>query len=196
MANIQYPVLSASENPGYIHAGNISQPAADKVSELLRTNHEKYHILFNRMGLHSAFFPPLSSWLVWLWMNDYWTFLLFIDHIVHHLLAIYAIGATPEDLQKAWDLNVPYQLQIEPVLLDPIPAEDPLDDLNIFRSYVGQHERYGDFVRFFTAEVARQGVEKTVNRYLFAGDELADDLLARLFDGKTHDVAYVDDSYK
>jgi glutamyl-tRNA reductase len=40
-------------NRGEVYVENISQEAANRVSELLMQNHEKFHILFHGRGLHS-----------------------------------------------------------------------------------------------------------------------------------------------
>ena len=65
------------------YRGSISQEQAKKASELLQENHDNHHIFFNPMGLH--------------------------NHVAHHLLAIWALNASPDVLQKAYDKNKLYQ---------------------------------------------------------------------------------------
>jgi hypothetical protein len=67
MATAEHLTLSATENPGYIHAEEVSQATADKVSELLMKNHEKFHIFFNARGLHSEFL-----FFFWFHLDLFW----------------------------------------------------------------------------------------------------------------------------
>jgi hypothetical protein len=48
--NIQ---LSPKSTPGHTQVEKLYQASADKASQLLMLNHEKYHTLFNDVGLHS-----------------------------------------------------------------------------------------------------------------------------------------------
>ena len=41
-------------------------------------------------------------------------------------------------------------------------------------------------MRFFQDEIAEKGVPEVVNEYLFKGDELTDDILARMNSGMSH----------
>jgi hypothetical protein len=66
-----------------------------------------------------------------------------------------------------------------------------MHDSQIFRKYLGQHEYYNDYLRLFTREVVTKGVEWTLTEYLFKGDERADDLLARMFDGEIFPSLFV-----
>ncbi|KAH8689131.1 hypothetical protein BGW36DRAFT_433896 [Talaromyces proteolyticus] len=162
MATATHLSLSAVNNRGHIHAGRISQRTADRVSELLMHNHEKFHILFHGRGLH--------------------------NHILHHLLAIYALGASPGEVQRAYDTNVQYQLNMN----EPSPdIADRMHDAKVFQQYVGNQKHYNNFLRFFTLEIAERGVEGTLTEYLFKGDERANDILARLYDGLLHPVIHL-----
>jgi hypothetical protein len=53
MATVDSVKLSATTHPGYIHANNVSQESADKVSQLLIENHDKFHVFFDYRELHS-----------------------------------------------------------------------------------------------------------------------------------------------
>ena len=69
---------------------------------LLKENHNKWHIFFNDSGEYpctytAGDFPPIRIPPG------------FHNHLAHHLLAVYALGATPEVLQAAYDEHASYQ---------------------------------------------------------------------------------------
>ncbi|KAE8422569.1 oxidoreductase AflY [Aspergillus pseudocaelatus] len=153
--NIQ---LSATDTPGFTHVENLEQRSADRASDLVMNNHSKFHTFHDEIvGFH--------------------------NHISHHVLTLWALGATPDEMQAAYDFNKPFQLLT--YYNDPsvnIKLRDPV----FFRQGLGNFELYGDYVRFFQAEVAVKGIPTVLNDYLFKGDTLAEDLLARLFAGLLH----------
>lgn len=57
-----------------------------------------------------------------------------------------------------------------------------------FSSYLGNERYYHDFLIFFQEEIGRTGWQDVLNKYLFAGDERADDLLTRMFAGFLHPI--------
>jgi hypothetical protein len=104
-----------------------------------------------------------------------------IDHIVHHLLTLWALGATPSEIQAEYDLNKSYQL------LTPRNAASvsvKLKDLDFFNECLGNPKFYGDFLKFFQDEIAEKGVPDVVNEYVFKGDERADSVLVRMHSGE------------
>lgn len=104
-----------------------------------------------------------------------------IDHIVHHTLTLWALGATPSEIQAAYDLNKGYQL------LTPHNAASvsvKLQELGFFTECLGNPKFYGDFLKFFQDEIAEKGVQYVVNEYVFKGDERADSVLARMHSGE------------
>ncbi|EXJ59130.1 hypothetical protein A1O7_06561 [Cladophialophora yegresii CBS 114405] len=110
------------------------------------------------------------------------------DHIVHHLLSIYALGASPSQLEKAYRNNTGYQLPTPPA--DPINIET-LRQPEGFVKHLGDSERYRDYVVFFQKLVSERGVESVVNEYVFKGDARADDMLARMFSGFLHPIIHL-----
>jgi hypothetical protein len=55
-----------------------------------------------------------------------------------------------------------------------------------FKKYLGNEKYYQDFLIFFQQEMDKKGWENVLNEYVFAGDERADDLLTRLYAGRSH----------
>ncbi|KAE8324396.1 oxidoreductase AflY [Aspergillus sergii] len=153
--NIQ---LSATDTPGFTHVENLEQRSADRASDLVMNNHSKFHTFHDEIvGFH--------------------------NHISHHVLTLWALGATPDEMQAAYDFNKPFQLLT--YYNDP-SVNIKLRDPEFFRQGLGNFELYGDYVRFFQAEVAAKGVQTVLNDYLFKRDTLAEDLLARLYSGFLH----------
>ncbi|KAF4534088.1 uncharacterized protein LTHEOB_3701 [Lasiodiplodia theobromae] len=153
--------LTANEKPAFFVAP-LKKESAEKVSELLQENHEKYHIYFNYEGFH--------------------------NHIVHHLLTLYALGATPSAIQAAYDANKTYQRP--PVPLHPRVTAD-LSNRTTFAAHLGDEAYYGDYLVHFARELDAKGVSAVLSEYLFARDERADDLLVRTFAGFVHPLIHL-----
>lgn len=100
---------------------------------------------------------------------------------MHHLCSIYALGASPEELQAAYDLNKKYQL---PQYSHDPEATKKLSNAEFFESCLGFTEHYINYLHFFQDEIARRGVEDVVKEYVFSGSKLADNLLGRMYSGK------------
>ncbi|KAL1644420.1 hypothetical protein SLS58_004334 [Diplodia intermedia] len=153
--------LTLNEKPAFSVAP-LRKDSADKVSELLQENHEKHHIYFNNDGFH--------------------------NHIVHHLLTLYALGATPSAIQAAYDANKTYQRP--PVAVDQRVAAD-LSSRSTFAAHLGDEARYSDYLAHFSGELNAKGVPAVLREYLFARDERADDLLVRTFAGFVHPLIHL-----
>lgn len=102
------------------------------------------------------------------------------NHIVHHLLTLFSLGATPEISEEMYKRDCAFQA-VKPPYNDSIAKS--LHDPAVYLKYVGQHMHYPEFLDFFEREIAQKGVQETVNRYVFAGDEIAEDMFGRLFQG-------------
>ena len=110
-------------------------------------------------------------------------------------MSIYGLGATPAQLEKAFDLNAVYQYRAVPRHEHPAPNfRNPKE----FPRYLGDDRYYLHWFDFFQEEIALKGVSATVNEYLFEGDERAEDMMQRFGSGisclgplKT-DVLYAD----
>ncbi|KAI9685040.1 MAG: hypothetical protein M1822_005432 [Bathelium mastoideum] len=139
---------------------SIKPDAAQKASELLTDNDKKHHIFFNEGGFH--------------------------NHITHHLLTVYALGASPSLLAKQYESDKSYQR--------PKPEADELvverlRDRENWSQYLGNGKYYGDFLEFFQREIAAKGWEQVLMEYLFAQDENAKDLLLRMYGVSTSQKA-------
>ncbi|GAB7349611.1 hypothetical protein MBLNU459_g0296t1 [Dothideomycetes sp. NU459] len=153
--------LTLGEWPSFYLPG-LAQEQATKTSALLQENHEKHHIFFNQSGFH--------------------------NHIAHHLLTLYALGASPSQLQKHYDHNEEYQRPSKPL------AENVIEDMHDpkhFLKYLGNEKYYNDYLSFFQTQIANKGWGKVLEEFVFAGDERADAMLTRLFAGFLHPIIHL-----
>ncbi|TRX89488.1 hypothetical protein FHL15_009657 [Xylaria flabelliformis] len=146
------------ENTGLWHRKQ-TEAAAKKTSELLQQDLEKHHCFFNNMGFH--------------------------NHISHHLLSLYGIGASPEQIQQGYDDNANYQRAPYQVHADQIEA---LKDFDKAKEKLGKEEFYTDFLAFYQGEIDKKGWKEVLNEYLFKGDERSEDMLIRMFAGFLHPI--------
>ncbi|KAK5134324.1 hypothetical protein LTR08_006753 [Meristemomyces frigidus] len=160
MATASKVCLTVNEKPEYFRQG-ILEGSANTTSKLLQKNHDEHHVFFNKDGFH--------------------------NHIAHHLLTLWALRAEPEDIQKAYNVNEGYQRSLKST--EHSVTED-MRNPEKFSSHLGDGNYYHDFLLFFQEEIARSSWQEVVRDYLFAGDEQADDLLARLFGGFLHPIIH------
>ena len=103
------------------------------------------------------------------------------DHIVHCILTIYALGATPEEIQKVYDREASYQKSRYPIDEDVVTS---LADRDTFKSHLGQQPHYSNYLLFFQREIKAKGVKQTLEEHLFANDEHANRLFALVYNGE------------
>ena len=144
--------------PEYYRIG-ITEEQAKKASEVLQENHEQHHIFFSPAGFH--------------------------NHIVHHVLAVWALNASPEAIQKGYETNKTSQRQQAPV--DKSMVEQ-LQDTEKFMSYLGPEDHYPTFLQFFKDQMEKTSWENVLQKYVFAGDERADAMLVLMYAGFLHPI--------
>ncbi|KAL8793120.1 MAG: hypothetical protein Q9195_004326 [Heterodermia aff. obscurata] len=140
--------------PGVFHVPGITEESTTKASEVLQENHDNHHIFFNKAGYH--------------------------NHIVHHVLTLYALGASPEQIQSHYDNHKSYQRPPQPI--DDKVVQN-LSDYEKFQQYLGDEKYYHDYLVFFQGEIDKKGYEKVIHEYLLEGDARANDMLCRLYGG-------------
>ena len=106
------------------------------------------------------------------------------DHLTHHLLAMWALGATPSEIQDMWDYNTPYQDDMNPGYPE-ASSKHGLYNPEVFQMCLGIDDCYPDFLKFFEEEISSKGMQEVVKEYLFKGDERANDILGRMFAGES-----------
>ncbi|KAF4547311.1 Questin oxidase-like protein 1 [Elsinoe fawcettii] len=156
-SNIQ--MVASGPDDFILAARNINPDSAELVSSLLAENHQTHDIYFNDKGFH--------------------------NHIVHHLVTLLALGASPSEIQVAYDNNTGYQRR-------PFPIHDQvLSDEANFRSCLGKQEHYSDLLAFFRQKLEQDGIPATLQHYLFSCSPLAEDMLACLFAGVVHPLLHL-----
>ena len=154
MTSSEVVVLNPQELPE-VSVQSLKQDAAQKTSDLLTENTRKHHIFFNESGFH--------------------------NHIVHHLLTVYALGASPPTLEKQYKINAAYQRGKQQA--DESTVEK-LRDRAKWDQYLGKEKYYSSFLVFFQQEINEKGWEEVLKQCLFSQTEHSDDLLVRMFGGK------------
>jgi len=79
------------------------------------------------------------------------------NHLAHHLLAAYGLGATPERLEAIYAEHARY---LEPR----IPATDELTSTN-WAEYLGQRAAYDDYLQYFDKAIVEHGTVQTMHEY-------------------------------
>jgi Questin oxidase-like len=141
---------------GVYHVPSLTQESCKAASNLLQENHDKYHMLFNQQGFH--------------------------NHIAHHLLTIFALGASPDELQRAFDRNRDCQRPQFPVNEENVHA---MHDDEKWKGFLGKEKYFHDFEAFFKKEIDEKGWEDVLQERLFAKTDRAEDLLVRMYAGKS-----------
>lgn len=103
------------------------------------------------------------------------------DHLMAHILTLYALGATPEQIRAAFERNKVKQHMGFEVDENAVQA---ISDKTKWKDFVGRQEHYPNFLAYFQREVESKGLGETLQEHLFAEDDHANDLLARMFSGK------------
>ncbi|KAI0121119.1 hypothetical protein BJ170DRAFT_644932 [Xylariales sp. AK1849] len=143
-------------------AADIAPGSLEQCNKLLQQNHETYHMFFRDTAGH--------------------------NHIVHSLLTILALGADPEELQDRYNDGTPIQR--------PIPQIDEellgrLSDPEVLYDAIGQISQYHTFLAFFKREIDTKGWQAAVLEYVFARTKVADEMLARMYEGAYHPIIHL-----
>ena len=156
------PIQLSSLHLGIVTGGTVSPSALEECNQLLRKNHEVYHMFFRDTAGH--------------------------NHIVHSLLTILSLGASPKELQDRYDDGVPIQREmpeIDHALLG------KLADPDTFYNSLGLVARYHTFLEFFKREIAAKDWQSVVQSYVFARTKVADTMLARMYEGAYHPIIHL-----
>ncbi|EKM48588.1 uncharacterized protein PHACADRAFT_266276 [Phanerochaete carnosa HHB-10118-sp] len=142
--NIRFPkptIVSSSIAPIPTIDPGRTPETTQAVLDCLKDNHQRFHIFFNDWGFH--------------------------NHASHHLLAIYAMGASPEVIRGAYDTHIAYQR----------PSKDrvcaaTIDGKN-WKDHLGDELYYQAYVAFFSQLLLSQdtkGFPAILEDYVFSTD--------------------------
>lgn len=104
------------------------------------------------------------------------------NHIAHHTLALYALGATSQQIVEHTKHNQTYQL-LPPKFPDNTVVET-LGTPEGYQRYLGNEDYYLHWTEFFEREITTLGYPEVLQRYMCGGSKVADDLLARMYHGQ------------
>ncbi|KAI9847964.1 MAG: hypothetical protein M1837_001481 [Sclerophora amabilis] len=161
MATSSKVVLTPSIRSEYA-VPNLTKESAERASQLLQENHERHDLIFRDSGVH--------------------------NHIVHHILTSFALGADPNTLQKHYDNNASYQRA--PPAVDDQVVQDFQNPAKFLES-LSTKSYCRNYLVFFEKELEEKGYEKVLKEYVFKGDERANVMFARLYSGFLHPMIHL-----
>lgn len=124
-------------------------------ARLLAANHVKHHCFFNEKRFH--------------------------NHIAHHVLALYALGADPAFVKFSYDREAPIQRPIGGQDKEPITFEN-------WTSFLGEVEYYGNYLKFFLSEIEKTSAIQVVHKFVFESTQ--GPMLSRSFAGLLHPLIH------
>jgi hypothetical protein len=110
------------------------------------------------------------------------------DHIVHHILTLYALGAPADIIKAQYDHDASYQRPPQPIDEAIINS---LRDPATFNKYLNKERYYHDYLVFFQREISKKGYEAVINEYVFSGDARAEDMFCRMYAGFLHPIIHL-----
>ncbi|KAF8510455.1 hypothetical protein BU17DRAFT_98061 [Hysterangium stoloniferum] len=153
-----------------INRGILSLPGATAASKataerLLKTDEESHHCYFRPAGLH--------------------------NHLSHHVLTAYDLGAPASLLEAIYDkeakIQRPIDLNENGVVPEGTPNPGDINDENWVK-WLGNAKAYQALVAFFSGKISDMGARKAVEQYFFssAPNENGAHMLTRLCNGALH----------
>lgn len=112
----------------------IDAESTKMLLKVLEDNHSRWHIFFNYKGFH--------------------------NHAAHHLLAIWAMGASAKIIFSAYETHCVYQR----------PAFDSPSRItrHNFNEHLGDERFYSAYSDFFVLELGKKGFARTFEEFVFA----------------------------
>ena len=101
------------------------------------------------------------------------------NHIVHHTLTLWAFGAKPEIIRLHQERNG----QCQSMVIQSNLVED-LAVPSVLKRCLGREEKFRNFERFFLEQINEHDYEAALQKDLVGGDEVADDMLCRIYHGE------------
>ena len=155
-------VLLSDKHIGILGDANVDGASLDEANRLLQKNHEAWHMFFRDRAGH--------------------------NHIAHSILTCLALGAAPEEIQRAYDDGVGIQRPIPDI--DAQMVEKLSDDETMYE-ILGTITQYTTFLVFFERHIEEHGWKKTVNKFVFSRSKVAERMLARMYEGAYHPIIHL-----
>ncbi|KAJ6549823.1 hypothetical protein B0H19DRAFT_1264730 [Mycena capillaripes] len=127
---------------GLLHTASTNA-ARRTLEELLHKDYVSHHCFFNDLGYH--------------------------NHLPHHLVAVYDMGAPPALLTQIYKELAP--------TLRPIERQgEDITETN-WTTRLGERKAYGSYLLFFAERIAKSGVPDTMRKYIMAPEANANEAL-------------------
>ncbi|OCB92234.1 hypothetical protein A7U60_g363 [Sanghuangporus baumii] len=161
--------MDSEMSQGLLHLPGSNHITKELVERLLEEDLKKHHCFYGKVGFH--------------------------NHLPHHVLALYDLGAPAKVLQHMYDLESKVQSPIN--LVDrQTQIVAPLD-LTITKEnwtgHIGHEENYIAYLKFFTEEIKNNGISDCLEEYIFSeranGNE--NNMLLRLVGGAVHPLIQI-----
>lgn len=156
------PVHLVPSDIGIRSFANVGSDSLAECNRLLDKNHRDFHMFIRDTAGH--------------------------NHIVHAILAVMALGGSPQQLQDRFDEAAGMQRPL-PKLDTELLGE--LDDPDIFYANLSERNQYTTFLTFFERKMAEKGWKNVLQEYLFARTKVADAMLTRLYEGAYHALIHL-----
>ncbi|EIW75301.1 hypothetical protein CONPUDRAFT_159426 [Coniophora puteana RWD-64-598 SS2] len=157
--------LSNKITPGIVNVPGRTPDAQTLTEHLLAQDREKNHCFFNDRGFH--------------------------NHLSHHILAAYDLGATGKLMQAIFDTEQETQRPRELPVSKGKEAKAPekITPQN-FSQFLGKEEYYTSYLDFFTEQIAEHGVSESLETFVFHATVNVDgiDMLSRFCSGAYHNL--------
>lgn len=147
-------------SPQHLGRGRTAESSPESVevtNQLLQTNHDDFHIFWRDLNGH--------------------------NHMAHSLLTTFALGATPTELQRAYEDGLQVQRPRPELSIEVVKGLS--EDKNLTAIF-GQLPQYTNVLTFFEQQINLYGWRAVLHKYCFSRTQLADTLLARMYEGAHH----------
>ncbi|KAJ3566538.1 hypothetical protein NP233_g6942 [Leucocoprinus birnbaumii] len=143
---------------GVLNLPGITHATKSLTEKLLLSDAENHHCCFRAVGVH--------------------------NHLSHHVLAAYDLGASCGVIQKIYDQHASYQ---RPIYVEEKDADIVVTRDN-WKEHLGRQAAYGAYFKFFRQEVERLGASDALESYVFPPEvnEGGINMLDRFFGGAIH----------
>lgn len=154
-------VRLSPDHLGICRVPSISDASIAEANRLLQKNHDEIHMFWREANGH--------------------------NHTAHNLLTSLSLGASPAELQQAYEDDARDQARSKPLLDLTIDLSDP----DVFYQKLGKTESYSDYLAFFEQEIDKAGLEAVIVKYCCSHTRNSEALFARLFEGAFHSLIHL-----
>jgi hypothetical protein len=154
-------VQLSKDHVGIVHSDNIPEDSFNVATRLLQHNHDKNHIFWRDLNGH--------------------------NHMAHLYLSLFALGATPEQLQQGFDDNQP--IHRAPPAIDETTIAGFAEE-GKFLAALSKGDQYTNYLVFFEREMEKKGWKQVVQEYVFSRTPVAEAVLSLLYEGAYHPIIH------